>query len=189
MPFLTYKIDPGPDFESLRARFAPGEVAARIAEGIRAGLDRANLLALSRIQRARFTGVGPFPVPQQKLGHRSRRLIRSLGASRAVVRDAAALSVGSGIGSNVKYYGPHEFGFVGDVEVPAHTREMPEMTRKTKSGRAYTIPAHTQSVKAHSRRAKVPERRPLRAGLAEEATQEIYKAEIYSGIKTALEAD
>lgn len=186
MPYFRYTIDPGPDFESLRSRYAPGEVAVRMAEGIRAGLDRANLLALSKIQRERFNGVGPFPVSQRKLGHRTRRLVRSLGASRAVVRNAASLTVGSGIGTNVKYFGPHEFGYDGPVKVPAHRREMPEITRTSRTGRRYTVPAHTQSVRAHSRRLKVPERRPLRTGLAQADVKEIYKAEIYTGIVDAL---
>lgn len=186
MPFLSLTINPGPEFETLRRRFEPGEVAARMAEGIRAGLDRANLLALSRIQRGRFTGKGPFPVSEQKLGHRSRRLIRSLGASRAVVRDAASLSVGTGIGSNVSYYGAHEFGFSGPVKVPAHERSMPETTRTSRSGRVYKVAAHKQSVRAHSRRMSMPARRPMRAGLAEEAVQEIYKDELFTGIKDAL---
>lgn len=186
MAFLRLTLDPGPDLDRFRKLYAPGQVAAVMAEAIRKGLDRANLISLSRIQRARFTGTGPFPVSEQKLGHRSRRLIRSLGASRAVVRDAASLKVGTGIGSNVKYFGAHEFGFEGSVSVPAHTRQMPETARVSSSGRAYTVPAHTQTVRAHSRRMKVPERRPLRAGLEEEATRETYLGEIFSALQTAL---
>lgn len=185
---MQFTIDPGSDFESLRSRYAPGEVAARMAEGIRKGLDRANLLSLSRIQRGRFTGVGPFPVSLQRLGHVSRRLIRSLGASRAAVRDAGSLSVASAMGSNVSYFGPHEFGFDGAVQVPAHSRRMPEIERTSRSGRRYRVPAHTQSVRAHSRRMRVPERRPLRAGLAEPETVEIYQAELFAGIMDALRA-
>lgn len=185
-PFLRLTIHPGPEFEALRRRYAPGETSDRMAEGIRAGLDRANVIVLSRIQRSRFTGTGPLPVEQRRLGHRSRRLIRSLGASRAVIRDAGGLSVGTGLGSNVTYYGAHEFGFAGTVQVPAHRREMPETTRTSRSGRAYTVPARTQSVRAHSRRMRVPERRPMREGLAEERNQETYKDEIYTGILDAL---
>lgn len=186
MPYLTYTIDPGPDFAALRARFAPGEVASRMAEGIRGGLDRANLIALARIQRARFNGVGPFPVAQSRLGHRSRRLVRSLGASRAVVRAEATLSVGAGLGSNVRYFGPHEFGYSGAVQVPAHARRMPETERVSRSGRRYRVPAHDQSVRAHRRVVAIPERRPLRAGLAQPDVQEIYQAELYAGIRDAL---
>lgn len=187
-PYQTYTIDPGEDLARFRALYAPGAVAQAMAEAIRKGLDRANLIAVSRIKRSRFTGVGPFDVSLQKLGHRSRRLIRSLDASRAVVHDADTLRVGTGIGSNVKYYGPHEFGFEGSVQVPAHTREMPETARVSSSGRRYRVAAHTQSVKAHSRRMKIPARRPLRAGLGETENMEAYKAELFTALKEALQS-
>jgi hypothetical protein len=188
-PFLKLTIDPGKDFDALRRVYKPGQMADRMAGGIRRGIDRANLIVVGRIKRSRFTGVGPFPVSQQKLGHRSRRLIRSLDASRAEVINADRLSVESGIGSNVKYYGGHEFGFDGQVSVPAHTREMPETSRVSSAGRAYTVAAHTQKVRAHSRRMRVPERRPLRAGLAEPQNQETYQDEIYTGMRDALTPD
>lgn len=184
MSRLRIIIDPGSDFEALRGRYA--EAPARVAEGIRAGLDRANAIVLSRVNRDRFTGVGPFPVSEHKLGHRSRRLTRSLSASRAVINDASSLRVASGIGSNVVYFGAHEFGYAGTVTVPAHSREMPEITRTSRGGRQYTVPAHTQSVRSHSRRMKVPMRAPLMTGLREEQNQETFKDEIYTAIRDAL---
>lgn len=186
MASFRLTIDPGPDFDKLRAQYSTPVLQARMAEGVRRGLDRANLIVLSRIQRKRFTGVGPFPVPQQKLGHRSRRLIRSLGASRAIVRQASTLRVGSGIGSNVVYFGVHEFGFEGTVSVPAHTRKMPERQRVSSKGRQYTIPAGMQSVRAHSRRMRVPARRPLFAGMIESQNRETYKDELYTAITDQL---
>lgn len=185
---LRVYIQPGPEFEALRQRLPVGEMAGRIAEAIRKGLDRANPIVASRVNRARFTGGGPFPVSQHKLGHVSRRLTRSLNHSRAVINNAAKLQVGSGIGSNVDYFGAHEFGYDGPVQVPAHSRQMPETTRKTKAGRQYTVPAHTQSVKAHSRRLKVPRRAPLLTGLQEAINQETYKDELYTAIADTLKA-
>ncbi|HRQ87214.1 MAG TPA: hypothetical protein PLA50_00330 [Bacteroidia bacterium] len=179
---LRVYVNIGRDFERFRKMYAPGEIAARMAEGIRNGLDRATPIATSRVNRARFTGNGPFPVDAHRLGHRSRRLTRSLTHSPASVVDARTLSVRSGIGSNVAYFGAHEFGFEGAVNVPAHSREMPEVARVSSSGRQYKVPAHTQNVRAHSRTMRVPRRAPLFTGLSEDAVQEIYKREIYTGI-------
>jgi hypothetical protein len=186
MASFRLTIDPGSDFDKLRAQYTSPVLHERMAEGVRRGLDRANLIVLSRVQRSRFTGVGPFPVPQQKLGHRSRRLIRSLGASRAIVRQASTLRVGSGIGSNVAYFGVHEFGFEGAVAVPAHQRKMPAIQRTSSKGKQYTIPAGIQSVRAHSRKMKVPARRPLFAGLIESANRETYKDELFTAITDQL---
>lgn len=186
MSRLQIAIQPGADFEVWRARYAPGNVATVMALAIKAALDRANPIATSRVNRARFTGNGPFPVGDHRLGHRSRRLTRSLTHSGARIVDAGGLKVASGIGSNVKYFGPHEFGFAGTVTVPAHERQMPEVQRVSSTGKSYVVPAHTQSVRSHSRRMRVPARAPLYTGLAEDATAEIYKRELYTELMDAL---
>lgn len=183
---LSIQIEPGPEFDRFRALYAPGKMAAIMAEAIRKGMDRANLLVLSTIKRSRFTGNGPFPVAQSKLGHVSRRLIRALTASRAVIADANKLIVNSALGSNVVYFGAHEFGFDGPVSIPAHTREMPETVRTSSGGRSFRVRAHTQQVKSHSRRLRIPERRPLRAGLEESQNQETYLDELYTALADAL---
>ena len=188
MASFRLTIDPGSDFDQLRSQYSTPILQARMAEGVRRGLDRANLIVLSRVQRKRFTGTAgkPFPVAQQKLRHDTTRLRRSLGASRAMVRQASTLRVGSGIGSNVVYFGVHEFGYDGTVAVPAHTRKMPARDMVSSKGKPYTIPAGLQNVRAHSRQMKVPARRPLFAGLIESQNRETYKDELYTAITDQL---
>jgi hypothetical protein len=160
------------EFERLRAAYDPATMERSLCRAIAAGLDKANVIVLSTISRDRFNGVGPFPVAAQKLGHRSRRLVRSLSASRAVVKAPANLDVRTGLGSNVRYFGVHEFGHNGPVKVPAHDREL-------KDGRRV-------KVKAHERLLRMPARRPMRAGLGEQKNQETYLAFLWDEMKPVL---
>ena len=150
------------------AKYADGPFAATVSQGIQKGLDTANLLVTGIIKRKRLNGQGPFPVSQHRLGHRSRRLVRAFTASRARIVDPKKLVVASALGSNVSYFGPHEFGFSGQVKVKAHTR---------KSG---------SKVRAHLRHMRVPERAMVRTELADPKTQQIYTEKITAGITAAL---
>ena len=71
------------------------------------GMQKANVMLVSRIQMERLTGQGPFPVEEHKLGVRSGRLLGSLHAGDVTIADNR---VESSIGSNVKYAAIHEFG-------------------------------------------------------------------------------
>ena len=71
------------------------------------GMQKANVMLVSRIQAERLTGQGPFPVEEHKLGVRSGRLRGSLHAGGVTIADNR---VESSIGSNVKYAAVHEFG-------------------------------------------------------------------------------
>lgn len=138
-------------------------VPALVVDAIVRGLFKANVLALSLIQRTRFTGQGAFPVAERKLGVDTGRLRRSLRTDAPEIVSVEQLQVKTAMGSPVEYLGPHEFGFRGPVSVAAHTR---------------TRGDSTHPVKAHTRTMDMPERAPLRTGLRSDEVQAIYTSEL-----------
>ena len=113
-------------------------------------------IVISKAVQERFTGNGPFPVSQSKLGDRSGRLRRSLEATRPIVDGSGRVSMA--MGSNVKYFAIHEFGFSGTVSVAAQS--VAAYTHPNAFGKGeLSIAAHTR--KAHSRKVNMPARRPL----------------------------
>lgn len=159
----------------------PGETAARVTrpnETMRNAITLGLQMLTLQAQRERFTGKGPFPVPERKLGVVTGRLRRDLHSEPAEV-------TGDGyrgrVGSVVEYFRGHELGFDGQVSVRAHVRAAREVNRKarkrtTKSGKEITIRANQfslmpQSVRAHTRQMKVPERRPLRTAVEDHSVR------------------
>lgn len=170
--FFSVKID----FDAVAAqtvRYGAREMVGRIGEGIRFGMERANLSILGRTMKGRFTGQGPFAVSANRLGVKTGQLRRSLRATKPVIVDLATLSVASKVGSKVKYFGAHEFGFRGTASVRSHVR------RTRGGGRA--------TVRAHSRKMSIPERRPLRTGFSEPAAQAVYQREITKAVAAAVQ--
>jgi hypothetical protein len=170
---------------SFRIRFAPPspdgrETIARVLamagpnESIRKAFSLGLQKLAFRAQKERFTGQGPFPVAQNRLGVVSGRLRRDLHAEAAVLTDTG---VSGRIGAAVEYFGAHEVGFSGTVNVPAHTRKAytvkrKERTRTSKSGKPFSIRANQYSVlpasvRAHSKRMNIPARKPLRTAIEE----------------------
>lgn len=181
---------------------------AKALSAIKRGLDRGNELALGEILRSRFTGRGPFPVSEHRLGVRTNRLRSSMRRTRAAI---TGNEVSASIGSNVHYFGIHEFGFSGSVTVRAHRRRAPQADRfemgesiisrakaaelgafdkrfkksaQTKKG-ALQVSSGIAMVKAHQRSVKMPERAPLRTGIVSNSS--IWQREILSALTEALE--
>lgn len=140
-------------------RHAPAVMADAIADG----LGVANLMALSRIQRTRFSGTGPFPVSQNRLGIVTETLRKSLRSDPPEIVDIDRLRIKTAMGSAVRYFGVHELGFSGPVSVRQHSR---------------TRGSSTHSVSAHTRTMNRPARKPLRAGLESDEVQKIYRDQI-----------
>ena len=127
---------------------------------------------LGRAVKNRFTGKGPFPVAQNRLGIVTNRLRKSLRATGVQV-DAATGTASVSMGSNVSYYAGHEFGFRGSVQVRGHTRKAVAegsrnirggQTRKTISGRKQAAKrgrANFSYVRPHGRKVNIPARKPL----------------------------
>lgn len=124
------------------------------------GLSRGVLLVAGRIQVKRLTGKGPFPVSQHKLGVISGRLRQSLRATEARIEGDNVIA---SIGTKVGYARAHEFGFNGAVKVRAH-----EVTMTTLFGRKLAEPLRFSRL-ASTRKVKIPERRPIRTGIEENA--------------------
>jgi hypothetical protein len=153
----------------------------RLGPAIARGLDAANQLVLGRITQKRFTGKGPFAVGDHRLGIVTGRLRQSLNARPAELRSGngsggGSIVADSGIGSNVKYMGPHEFGYKGDVQVRSFTRHNPRgdikqpisRMRRGKQKIVYRqLATGISVVKAHTRKMDIPERAPIRTGVEE----------------------
>lgn len=133
------------------------EVDPRLREGLRGLKPEVMLGAIARgmtigaqiiaglVTEERLTGKGPFPVADHRLGVVTGRLRQSLRAAPARIEGESVIV---SIGSPVEYAAAHEFGFSGDVKVPAHARL-------------------GHSVRAHSRRVEIAERAPVRTGIRE----------------------
>ena len=80
-------------------------------------IDKQNELSVAHIQRDYLSQQGPMT-----LGVITNRLRSSIRASSAYPDGS---TIRSGIGSNVVYAVPHEFGFDGTVNVKEHTRRNP----------------------------------------------------------------
>ncbi len=145
---------------------------------------------LGRAVKNRFTGKGPFPVSQNRLGVVTNRLRKSMRATLPQVNPAAG-AVSVSMGSNVSYYAGHEFGFRGRVQVKGHTRRNtpgPRMFRgsltkgsqkamtdamreRELSGTRARGRVNASYVKPHSRRVNIPARAPLGTELASVSTR------------------
>ncbi len=138
------------------------------------GMQRANVLMVSRIQEERLTGDGPFPVEEHKLGVRTGRLGGSLRSGETMIGDS---KVESSIGSNVKYAAVHEFGL--PVHHPARVGKL---RLKTNRGNLVRQEGYSHLAVFARRRGKaykevgaifgeytqqMPERAPVRTGIAE----------------------
>ena len=133
----------------------------RLFPAICRGLDAAIEEGMQTTLKTRFTGKGPFPVGDHRLGVRSGLLRTSFRRSAAKV-DGSRVS--AGLGSEVRYWMAHEFGFDGNVTVKAHERtnainergEVVRLSRAKRSKKPHTL--RTSFVKAHTRHMRVPER-------------------------------
>lgn len=107
MPPVTLTIGLSDEARALSEKLAQWPEAAVLA--IARGMDRGAELALGKITEERFTGEGPFPPIEGRLGVRTNRLRSSLRWSKAQI---AGQSVTGGMGSNVEYLRIHELGGV-----------------------------------------------------------------------------
>ncbi len=178
------------DAEGLMKKLA--DYPAEMSRALARGLDKANALVTGEMTRNRFTGKGPFPVDEGKLGVRSGRLRSSLRRSKAAINSDGSV-VGS-IGTNVEYMAAHEYGFEGEVNVRAHRRRVESRDRfaqrLTKAGkpskqRGEKIASGFALVRAHRAKRKIPARAPIRRGIFDHP--ETYAQEITTALAKAWE--
>lgn len=160
---------------AIRRMLAAGhDLPRRLAAPIGRGIYQGALEVLGRAIKTRFTGKGPFPPAQHKLGRVTGKLAQSLRVARPVVEQDGSVSVA--MGSNLKYFAIHEFG--GRFNVRAHSRRVVaarfntrgRLTRATINRRLENAGrSNVQQVRAHKR--TVPARRPLGTALDENASR------------------
>lgn len=143
----------------------------KLTRNLRDTLDLQNELTVGELVQNRMSARGP-----ETLGVVTSRLRRSVRPSKAVVSGTA---IESAIGSNVRYMGAHEYGFVGTVQVPQHTRrnamldllETGEGKRVERwesfgiRGKKTKVAGGVSVVRAHTMRLNIKERAPLRRGI------------------------
>lgn len=112
----SVRIDLSPGLQRL-LRDGP---AALVHPAIARAMDYENELTVGAAVRDRMSFPRTASPTPEGLRVQSGRLRRSLHRSRARIVPDGVLSA---IGSNVRYFGPHEFGFDGRVQVRAHTRK------------------------------------------------------------------
>ncbi|MEO5712993.1 MAG: hypothetical protein ABIT37_05855 [Luteolibacter sp.] len=143
---------------------------------------------LGKAVKDRFTGRGPFPVAQHKLGVRTHELRKSLRTTAPQVNGSTG-EISISMGSNISYFGPHEFGFKGRVQVKAHHRNAVaglstgkrgavdrKLSRRqiSKKKEAFLVRGRSTGgtlVRQHSRRVNIPARAPLGTELADIKTR------------------
>jgi hypothetical protein len=167
----------------------------RLAKAFHAGA----LESVGRAVRGRFTGKGPFPVDQNKLGVKTGYLRRSIRATAPQLNtDTGTISVAAG--SNLKYFAPHEFGFRGQVKVRGHTRKAVatgtnsrgRLTRSSinnlKVSKIVKGQKNYAYVKPHGRRVNIRARRPLGTELDSIQTRAAMRGKIKGALLKSLGA-
>lgn len=162
---------------------AKDAAALRDSPQMQKAISDALLDIVAVAQKERFTGKGPFPISEQRLGNISGRLKRDLHAEPAV---KTANGYQGKIGSIMEYFGIHEFGFEGEVSVREHSRKAATLTkpgpfRDTAKGRLLSVRQKSllfraKTIKAHKRKLKIEARQPLRAALAQHSRRIIVGA-------------
>lgn len=198
---ITLQIDSRTRALLARLRNVPAEAVQAVIRGS----ARAAPIVLGNAVKRRFTGQGPFPFSEHRLGVRTNRLRQSLGFSRPQIVDGnlVRLSFGSGVGTDVKepvsYFAIHEFGFKGKVQVRAHTRRAVaqgplspkgKVTRAEINKRKTAILVKSRNnfslVKAHTRNLNIAARAPLGTELGEERNRKAILVEINRELSAAL---
>jgi hypothetical protein len=183
IPPVSIRIDLAQPAQGGRELAALAAGIANPNESMRAAISLGMQKLAFVAQKERFSGTGPFAPAQNRLGVVTGRLRRDLHAEE-VVMTATGYSVR--IGSVVEYFGAHEVGFDGTVQVPAHTRSAYTVNRKartgtSKRGKSFSVRANqysvlSSSVRAHSKRMKVSARKPLRTAIEQHGANIIGKA-------------
>lgn len=155
-----------------------GTFPSKMGAAIVRVLNEENELTVADIAQNKLSQRGP-----KTLGVVDNRLRPSVRKSDAVVSGAETIS---GIGSNVGYLAPHEFGFKGTVRVKAHKRRIIayDRYRQTRGGNFVKTQSGIPGViRAHSMQMNLPERAPIRSTIAERAPR--YTEAISAGILAA----
>jgi hypothetical protein len=185
---MDIKIDGTEGLKELEKRIRQlGGLPRRTLELLALEVGRASLSAVGDAVKHRFqTGKGPFPVSQNKLGVRTRRLATSIRCSKPQL-NARTGEISVRFGSNVVYFAAHEFGFDGAVEVKAHSRRIGgraagKKALKGAAGKGMRI----AEIRSHNRRMKIPARRLLGTHLELSKTKLTFLNALKKGLDAAI---
>lgn len=169
---------------------------ARFAGACARGINRASQEIVGLAVKESFTGKGPFPVAQHRLGVKTGRLRKSIRAS------LAALNPGTGeievsFGSNVSYFAVHEFGYQGTTQVKGHVRNLAgaktfrrgKLTKASSNNLKSILQRGgktTAQVKPHSRKMDIPARAPLGTVLRGVRTNNLFNDRIASELAAEI---
>jgi hypothetical protein len=130
------------------------------------------------ILNRRFTGHGPFPPSEHRLGVVDGELRKSM---KIFPPKLSGDTITLAAGGTVKYFDVHEYGFSGTVSVRAHERKIKRKRRRRKGEAATTM------VKAHQREnVVIPARAPLRTGFEDKQTSDRFTKAIVKDAEKAI---
>jgi hypothetical protein len=186
----TIVIELTPEAKAVLAGFQT--VPVRVLEKMRSAMDDANQLVIGKMSKARFTGRGPFPSGEHRLGIRTHHLYQSIRNSAARI---SGNTIRSAIGSNIVYAGVHEFGSTasGTSTVRSFTRKQPSRDvrspRGPRGGKLKVTTKGTVTVRSFTRRWKhnIPARAPFRTGIEENL--EIYRDKLSAAVIEAFKEE
>lgn len=162
--------------------------AAFVQAAVIRAMDRENELTVGQAVAKRMSFSRHTPPTMEGLRVQSGRLRRSI--TRAPAQAEGARGVISAIGSNVRYFAPHEFGFDGTVSVKEHERKLPDrvlvpgaartltmqeagragfLTKagKLRKGTGERLEGRTITVRAHSAHRRIPARQMVSKTITE----------------------
>lgn len=174
---------------------------ARFVRAMARGIGQASQEIVGIAVKEAFTGKGPFPPAQHRLGVVTGRLKKAIRATSPSV-NLSDSTIDVSFGSNVSYFAIHEFGFKGTIQVRGHTRKFTG-TRSFKRGRLTKASSskfksvlakrefegrgklYTQ-VRPHGRKLDVPARAPLGTVLRGVRVFNLYNARVSSALTAEL---
>lgn len=168
----------------------------RFARACVRGINRAAQEIVGIAVKESFTGKGPFPVSQNRLGVVTGRLRKSIRATRAML-NASTGEIEVSFGSNVKYFANHEFGMTGTQQVKGHVRRLTgaqsfrrgKLTKKSSNNLKSVLQRGgktTANVRPHSRKVDVPARAPLGTVLRGVRTNNLFNDRIGSELAAEI---
>lgn len=177
--FVEVKLDAAA--QRLLSGGAPAAVLAKMSQA----LDNQNETTIGAAVEKRMSFPRNRPTTREGLRNVDGLLRRSLTRSFAKLQGDSLVSA---IGSNIRYFGPHEFGFQGSVTVRSHTRRNPDRLQtadgailtqraaaragafatsgKPRRGSRF-VSGGSHTVKSHSREMNLPARQMVRKTVEE----------------------
>lgn len=206
MTTMEVRLDTSEDARLAKLLETAGRFQERALSRLVRTIWKASQEIVGAAVKDRFTGQGPFPVAEGKLGVRTGRLRRSIRCTKPQLNLRTG-EISVGFGSNVIYFAIHEFGFTGDVQVKGHTRRLDggqkfvrgkltkgyqkrlkkKLTERNLAGtRKAGSLATTTQVRPHKRKLKVAARAPLGTQLKAITTRAAYLRALRDALEPML---